>query len=186
MRGVWRELHRHPTRLSSKASPKAQDAALIEVFDTALACMQEDNTTVTRKQARQGRDWLLDVAVQLEFEVMPSSPWADRLTAAASICQDYAKERYAADIATATVRQRDGQARWIAMTISNVFQRRYGKSMYTQTARITSVILGREILVNTVAKWCKAHPVNKKPKIGRKLQPSNPPRSVNKRPKIVR
>jgi hypothetical protein len=134
MRGVWQEVRRQPTRPSSKASPKArQDAALIEIFDTALDCMQRYTATMTRKQVKRARDSLIDQADQLEFEAMSlsSSPWAERLMAAASICRDYANERYEADIATASERQLDGQAHWTALTISNAFQRLFGKSMYT-------------------------------------------------------
>ena len=57
--------------------------------------------------------------------------------------------------AMALERKHDGRARWVALTIGNKFRTLFGKPMYSLTATITSVVLGREIKSGTVCKWLR-------------------------------
>jgi hypothetical protein len=165
MKGVWRELSRkrdgtflYPARAAS------QDAALVELFETALACQQEHGSTMTRGELEQRRDRYLAKAVELRDDAFMMRGGSDvmerflKLQAAAQAYQDYANEIYASSLPMSVERKHDGPARWVALTISNTLRTLFGLPMYRLTATITSVILGREIDSRTVRYWCDKPP----------------------------
>jgi hypothetical protein len=167
MKGVWRELSRHNSNggFLRPAIGIDQDAAMLELFDTALACRKLPGATTTRRQAELGRDRWLAKAVELRDDagiILALSPLdaclerCRKLADAAQAYEDYAREVYAASFGEmALERKHDGRARWVALTIGNKFRALFGSPMYSSTATITSVILGREIESGTVCKWLK-------------------------------
>jgi hypothetical protein len=197
MRGVWKELSRrrrdgtflYPARdawwerrmfflLPVGGAPSAadarerQDKAVVELFDTVLACRLLHLATTTRRQAEQQRDHYLAKAHELERDaltmVAPSlvtgfvdkrdERWR-RLREAAKTYKDYAHETYTAAIRVSLERNHDGRARWVALTIVNKFHELFGLLMYGLTATITSVVLGRNVSPRAVRQWC--HPADK-------------------------
>jgi Arm domain-containing DNA-binding protein len=181
MRGVWRELCKlradgaflHPARgawwerrmpfLLPADARERQEEAMVELFDVALACQQRPRTTtMTRRQAEQQRDYYLTKAqeLQLDATTMLTDPASQRhkrhrrLLEAVQAYEDYAHETYAAAIRTSLDRQRDGRARWVALTISNKFRVLFGSPMYRLTAAITSVVLGRNVSRPRIRQWC--------------------------------
>jgi hypothetical protein len=166
VKGVWRELSRHNSNGGwlHPAIGIDQDMAMLELFDTALACRKLPGATTTRRQAELGRDRWLTKAGELRDDariILTSSPAFDnaaythrKLADAAKACEDYAREVYAASFGElALERRHDGRARWVALTIGNKFRTLFGSPMYSLTATITSVILDREIEPGTVRKW---------------------------------
>ena len=67
MEGVWRELSRHNSNggFLHPAIGIDQDAAMLELFDTALMCRKQPGATTTRRQAELGRDRCLAKAGEL-------------------------------------------------------------------------------------------------------------------------
>jgi hypothetical protein len=165
MKGLWRELSRHNSNggLLHPAIDIDQDAAILELFNTALACRKLPGATTTRRQAELGRDRWLAKAGELRDDariLLASSPLEAcleryrKLEDAARACEDYAREVYAASFgAMALERKHDGRGRWVALTIGDKFRTLFGSPMYSLTATITSVVLDREIEPGTVRKW---------------------------------
>jgi hypothetical protein len=171
MERVWWELRRpssgefyYPALVSSAANAKErQDNAMLELFITAFACRQRPRATTTRREIEQQRNHYLDMAnklrddarimlnhVDLSFEM--KRPLA--LETSAQAYEDYAREVCAENFGEmALERQRDGEARWVALTIGSKFRTLFGESMYGSTATITSVVIDREINTQTVRKW---------------------------------
>jgi hypothetical protein len=168
MEGVWRYLSRriflHP------ACGLSQDAALIELFKTTLACQHERGATMTRDAIEQERDRSLAKAEELRndaFTMLGGSDGMERfraLRAAAQALEDSARESYANSVATSLERKHDGPARWVALTISDKLRELFDSSMYGVTAIIASVILGRKIKPRSVQQWV-GYPAVKPPKI---------------------
>ena len=166
MESVWRELSRqrssgtflHPARGSCAANAKErQDAAMLELFNTAFACRKGWGATTTRREIEQQRDRFLAKADELRTDawmmlVQPSysKDRFQKLADAARVYEDHARELYATSSATALERKHDGRARWVALTIGNKFRVLFGSPMYGLTATIASVVLGREIESRTV------------------------------------
>jgi hypothetical protein len=194
MRGVWQQLYQrrgdgtflYPASdawwerrrfflLPVGAAPLAadargrQDEAVVELFDTALACQLLHLATMTRRRAEQQRDHYLAKARELERDAltMVANPeyfvakhgecWR-RLREAAKTYTDYAHETYTAAIRTALERNHDGRARWVALTMANKFHELFGAAMYGRTATITSVVLGRTVSQRRIRQWC--HPAD--------------------------
>jgi hypothetical protein len=158
MKGVWRELSRqrngaflHPALIGD------QDAALIDLFNTALTCRVQREVTTTRRHAEQERDRFLAKATELQHDAARMD-WEHfaTLSAAAQVYEDHAREIHATRVAMALERQHDGRARWIALTMAKKFRTLFGSStsMYGLTAIITSVILDRDIDPSKVRYWC--------------------------------
>ena len=155
MEGVWQELSKHGSNggFLHPAIGIDQDAALLELFDTALACRKLPGATTTRRQAELGRDRWLAKAGELRDDA--ASSWR---RPARWCLERYRKLRMQPGptkttparstrpaLEMALERKHDGQARWVALTIGNKFRVLFGKSMYGLTATIISVVLGREI-----------------------------------------
>jgi hypothetical protein len=151
MKCVWRELSRHP------ALSGDQDAALVDLFNTALTCRVRCVVTRTRSELEQERDRSLAKATELKQDAARMN-WEHfkTLLAAAQAYEDSAREIYTSNIAMAGERQRDGRARWVALTIAEKFCARFGLPMYKLTAIITSVVLDRDINPSAVRYWCGA------------------------------
>jgi hypothetical protein len=159
MEGVWRELSRqrssggflHPAR-------EQQDAAMLELFRTALACRQQYGRTTIRGELEQQREDCLAKAEELRDDaimmLVRSPHGSERYQSLMDAAQAYEDHAGEISFAGALERKHDGRGRWVALTIGNTFQRLFGSPMYRLTARITSVILGREIDPRTVRKWC--------------------------------
>jgi hypothetical protein len=190
MRVVWRELSRqrngaflHPARTPSMANAKErQEAAMVEVFNTALACQEERAATTTRGKAEQQRRRYLARAEELHHDAltMMSQPllfcrndilsdnrrhklwW--KLNAAYDAYQEYARAINAARLSMPE-REHDGRAHWVALTIGGKFRALFGSPMYGLTATITSLVLGREVSPRTVRQWCAPYPAVKPQKI---------------------
>lgn len=144
-----------------------QDAALIQLFDTAFTCQQRRGATTTQRQVDQQRDGYLAKANALRddgIEILLRSPLDQgseryqHLQATAQAYEDLAGEIYAASMPMALERKHDGQARWVALTIGNAFRALFGSPMYSSTAAIASVVLGRDIEPRTVRHWLLAGP----------------------------
>jgi hypothetical protein len=163
METVWHELTRksggafyYPARSGD------QDAALVDMFMTAVGCRSiwRDKATSTRKQAEQERDRWLVKADELERDAatMGFGPFWE-LTEAARTYRDHADKVYTAGIAMASKYRQDGRARWVVLRIADTCQRlfdspRYGPSaMYGTTATIASVVLRRKISKRRVQQW---------------------------------
>jgi hypothetical protein len=166
MEGVWRELSKHGSSggFLHPANGTDQDAAMLELFDTAVMCRKRPGTTMTQRQAELGRDRWLAKAGKLQDDariIMVASSFDAsherfrKLVAAAQVYEDYANEVYATLSAMALERKHDGQGRWVALTIGNKFHALFGKPMYGLTRTVVSIILGREIKYSTVCKWLK-------------------------------
>jgi hypothetical protein len=191
MRAVWRELSRqrngaflHPARAPSAADAgERQDAAIVEVFNTAIECQEKRAATTTRGKAEQQRRRYLAQAEQLKRDAhtMMSQPllfcgknilrdnrrsefrW--KLNAAADAYQEYARAITTAQ-PSMPEREHDGRARWVAQTIGSKFRDLFGSPMYGLTATITSVVLGRQIDSSRARQWCAPHyPADKSQKI---------------------
>ena len=172
MKRVWRELSRqrrpsgaffYQAYVSSVANAQGrQDAAMLELFNTALACRRQCwATTTTRSQAEQQRDQFLTKADELRTDafillVQPTynKEHCQKLADAARAYEDHARELYATGLAMAFERQHDGRARWVALTLSNKFRELFGKPMYGLSSTLTSIVLGREVAPRTVRQWC--------------------------------
>jgi Arm domain-containing DNA-binding protein len=170
-RGAWWE-RRMPFLLPTGAPSAAdaserQDEAMVELFDAARACQQRHRATTTRRQAEQQRDAYLAKAreLQLDATTMLTDPAPQRhkrhhrLLETVQAYEDYAHETYTAAIRTSLDRKHDSRARWVALTISNKFRVLFGSPMYSLTAAITSVVLGRNVSPRTTRQWC--HPADK-------------------------
>jgi hypothetical protein len=163
MRGVWRELSRQRNGgFRYPAIGIDLDAAMLEVFNVALACRAQSKTTTTQRQAELERDHYLARADELRddsFTLLTESPRGmsleryQKLQDAAQAYEDHANEIYAANMLVALERRHDGRARWVALTIGNKFRALFGQPMYGQTATVASVVLGREIDSRTVQHW---------------------------------
>ena len=195
IRGVWQELYRqradgtfvYPVRdawweqrrymggllpagaLAAADADERQNEALLELFDTMLACKLLPIATTTRREAEQQRNRYLTMAHELELAAKamrenPDSPidkrherWR-RLKEAAKICTDYAHEIHAVAMWMAPLdRKHDGRARGVALTIANKLHELFGKAMYGLTATITSVVLGRTVDPRRVRQSCRPH-----------------------------
>jgi hypothetical protein len=191
MRGVWRELSRqrngaflHPARAPSMANAKErQEAAMVEVFNTALACQEEsDAATTTRGKAEQQRRCYLARAKELQCDALTMVSqsllfcgkdilsdnqrhklWL-KLNAASDAYQEYARAINVARLSMPE-REHDGRAHWVALTIGDKFRALFRSPMYGLTATITSVVLGRQIASRRTRQWCAAHPADKARKI---------------------
>jgi hypothetical protein len=165
-RGAWWE-RRMPFLLLTGAPSAAdaserQDEAMVELFDAARACQQCYRATTTRRQTEQQRDYYLTQAqaLVLNATTMRTDPASQRhkrhrrLLEAAQTYEDYVQETYRAAVAMSLDRKHDGRARWVALTISNKFRVLFGSPMYTLTAAITSVVLGREVTRGRIRQWC--------------------------------
>jgi hypothetical protein len=126
METVWHELTRksggtfyHPARGGD------QDAALVELFMTAVGCRthQRNEATTTRKQAEQERDRWLAKADELKRDAMGFFIDSLVLMKAARAYRDHANKVYAASSAMAHSRLHDGRARWVVLIIAYAFQR---------------------------------------------------------------
>ena len=193
MRGVWRELTRqrkggflHPARAPSAADAKErQDAAMVELFDTALECQGSHEAITTRGKAEQQSDRYLAKAEELRDDAltMLEQPLlfcgkdllsdnrrhglSRKLEDAADVYKEYARAIHTAAQFSMPQREHDARAHWVALTIGNKFRDLFGKPMYGLTATIASVVLGREIDPRTARQWCAHHPAVKKQKIVR-------------------
>jgi hypothetical protein len=170
MQSVWRELYRRRNgAFLYPARSGDQDAALIELINTALMCRIRREATTTRSEIEQERDRFLARADQLLADILTlEGKHVGKLFAAAQAYRDHANEIYASNSTTALERRHDGGGRWVALTISDKFRELFDQPMYGLTATITSVILDRDIKTRTVRKWC-----------------GNPPRCALRRPKIA-
>src|SRR5262249_4244330 len=133
-----------------------QDEAVVELFDTVLACKLLHLATTTRRQVEQQYDHYLEKADELERDTltMVGNPeystakrdecWR-RLREAAETYRDYAHETHTAAARTALRRKHDGRTRWVALAIANKLHELFGLPMYGTTATITSVMLGRTV-----------------------------------------
>ena len=79
MKGVWRELSSHKSNggFLRPAIGIDQNAALLELFDTAVMCRKLPGATTTRRQAELGRDRWLAKAGELRDDariLLASSP----------------------------------------------------------------------------------------------------------------
>jgi hypothetical protein len=189
MRGVWRELSRpqrngtflHPARAPLVAKAKErQEAAMVELFDTALECQRSREATTTRGKAERQRSRYLSKAEELWRDAMTMSrqtlPFAGiltnqrryelsrRLEDAADAYKEYAQALHTAKFFMPE-RGHDGRGHHVALTIGNKFCALFGSPMYGLTATITSIVLGREIDPRTVRQWCAPHPAAKTQKI---------------------
>jgi hypothetical protein len=184
MRGVWRELSRqhqgaflHPACPPLGANAKErQEAAMVELFDTALACQELRGTTTTRGKADRQRGHYLAKAEELERDALTMSQQPllffgkniltdrrrdelrRRLDDAADAYKEYARALHTAQFCMPE-REHDGRARQVALTIGDKFRALFGSPMYGLTATITSVVLGRKVAPGTVRQWC--HPAHK-------------------------
>jgi hypothetical protein len=176
MERVWWELSRpsngaflYPARGSSAATAQErQDAAMLDLFNTMVACRNKRwATTTTRGEAEQQRDHDLAKANELRAEALRmllerrlradrAQECCQKLLDAAQAYEDSAREIYASSIAMAGERQHDGRARWVALTIAEKLRTLFGLPMYKLTAIITSVVLDRDIDPGTVRYWCDA------------------------------
>jgi hypothetical protein len=174
MQSVWRQLSRrrptgefyYPARVSSAPpAEEQQDLAMLELFNVAFRCQQKRHgETTTRGAIEQRRDRYLAKAKELRADGRmmldhDGGDWTSGMKrslaveVAAQALEDYAREAYATNSAMAFDRKRDNRARWVALTIGNMFCKLFGEPMYGLTAKITSVILGREIATSTVRYW---------------------------------
>jgi len=184
MRGVWHELSRrrnggflHPAR-----APSTQEAAMVELFELALACRKQHWTATTRGEVERQRRRFLARAEELEDDAMTmlaqslpsrgkdiltfeqrSELW-QKLEHAADACKEYAR---ALDATKCFIleREHDSRARQLALVISDQFRTLFGSPMYGLTATITSVVLGRLINSRQTEQWCARHSPVKAPKI---------------------
>ena len=152
---------------------KDQDAAMLELFNTALACQETarghddaaPGRAAARSLSRQGRR--TEGRRHRDAGAVPASIECQeryqKLEDAAQAYEDYASEIYATSLPMALERRHDGRARWVALTIGNKFRTLFGSPMYGLTATITSVVLGREIEPRTVRQWL-TYPAVKCPK----------------------
>ena len=187
MRGVWYELSRrrnggflHPARGVS-----AQEAAMTELFDLALACRKRHWTAMTRGKVEQQRrrylakaEELFDDAVTMMTQHLPCrgidfltleqfeqrGELGQRLMQAAAAYEEYAR---ALDATKCFIleREHDSLARQLALVISDQFRALFGAPMYGLTATITSVVLGRQINARQTEQWCVSHSPVKTQKI---------------------
>jgi hypothetical protein len=173
MQSVWRQLFRrrptgefyYPARVPSASTAKErQDLAMLELFNVAFSCKQNQHgETTTRGALEQWRDRYLARAKELRAEgrmmLEQTDDWpsgmerSQAMEVAARALEDYAREVYATNSAMAFDRKRDSRARWVALTIGTTFCKLFGEPMYSLSAKITSVILGREIATGTVRYW---------------------------------
>jgi hypothetical protein len=172
MRGVWQELYRqhrdgtflHPARPAGVPSAadarNRQDEAVVELFDVAaIACQQLSCATTTRREAEQQRDYHLRRAEELErdapaIEDIECCRW---LWGAARAYRNHARETYRTAVAMSRVRNHDGRAHWVVITVANKFHELFGSAMYTLTATIASVVLRRDVKPRTTRQW---HPAD--------------------------
>jgi hypothetical protein len=179
-------LHRRVQRLLSLVgmpSPATtakdqQAAAMIELFETALACRYLHCAPPTRAEAKQMRRHYLAKAVELEWDAMAIfndrdlysgksvekfwktlSDNCETLQAAAKVYRARANVIHRARLSLPK-RTRDVRAQTVVLTISNKFRELFGSPMYGLTANIASVVLKRRIDPRKVRHWC-AHPAVK-------------------------
>jgi hypothetical protein len=150
---------------SAPTAEERQDLAMLDLFNMAFRCQQKRHgETTTRGAIEQQRDRYLAKAKQLRADGRmmlehDSGDWTSGMKrslaveVAAQALEDYAREAYATSSAMAFDRKRDSRARWVALTIGNTFCKLFGEPMCGLTAKITSVILGREIATSTVRYW---------------------------------
>jgi hypothetical protein len=179
MRGVWRELSRqHRNGAFLHPATLGQDAAMAELFSTAVRCMNSPQTTMSRRQAKQryqefigkANEWLAEAWVLLAEAVGRDGYSAKhgerlaRIAGAADALREFAAENLAIEMRTALDRDRgEGQARWFALAIAEKCHALFGASLYGVSATITSVALNRSITPRTVRQWCARHPADKTP-----------------------
>jgi hypothetical protein len=192
MRGVWQELRRRradgknflypardawwerrrffalPVGGAPRDASERQGEALLELFDTMLACRLLPLATTTRREAEQQKGRYLTMAHELKqlaaitkrentnYSADQCHECWRRLQEAAGICTDYAHETYATAARTALDHKHDGRLRWVALSIANKLHELFGSPMYSLTATITSVVLGRTVAPRRVRQWC--HP----------------------------
>jgi hypothetical protein len=179
MRGVWHELFRrrnggflHPARGAS-----TQEAAMIELFDLALACRKQHWIATTRGEVERQRrcylakaEELLGDAITMMTQPLPCrgmdfltleqfkqrGELGQRLMHAAAAYEEYAR---ALDATKCFIleREHDSRARQLALVISDQFRTLFGSPMYGLTATITSVVLGRQINSRQTEQWCASH-----------------------------
>ena len=144
-----------------------QNAAMLELFDTAVMCRKQDyKTTTTQRQAKLERDRYLAKANELRGDAMVlgvlslSQECRQKLADAAQVYRDHANKIYATKSAIASERKLDSRAHWVALTIGDTFSRLFGKSMYSSTATIASVVLDREVKSRTVQHWLQTGGLN--------------------------
>jgi hypothetical protein len=169
MRGVWREL----SRLRRNGCPLypaqgvSQQAAMLEIFKTALECRDHlRDIPPTRVEAKQMHHRYLAKANELKSDAITVviqhldgltyekrwKLWAT-LEAAAEACEQYANAIRRAQRALPE-RERDARARAVVRTISDKFRALFGSPMYGLTAIITSVVLNRRIDPRRVRHLC--------------------------------
>jgi hypothetical protein len=172
--------------LAAADASERQDEALLELLDTMLACKLLPLTTTTRRAAEQERERYLAMADELELAAITMRENPDcsvdqrherwrRLKEAAKICTDYAHETHVAAIRTALDHKHDGRVRWVALSIANKLHELFGSPMYSLTATITSVVLGRTVPPRRVRHWChphRPHPADLEPKTTPKPHPT--------------
>jgi hypothetical protein len=187
MRNVWHQLSRrrnggflYPTRGAS-----AQEAAMVELFDLALACRRRHWTATTRGEVERQRrrslvkaEELRDDAVTMITQSLPCrgldfstyeqfeqrGELAQKLRQAATAYEEYARALEATKCFILE-REHDSRARRVALVISTQFRVLFGSPMYGLTAKITSVVLGRPINSRQTEQWCAGHSPVKAPKI---------------------
>jgi len=184
MRSVWHELSRRRNGgfLYPARGALTQEAAMVELFELALACRKRHWTTTTRGEVERLRHRFLARAEELEDDAMTmlaqsllgrgkdiltfeqrSELW-QKLERAADACKEFAR---AIDATKYFIlkREHDSCARQLALVLSDKFRALFGSPMYGLTATITSVVLSRSINSRQTEQWCASHPPVKALKI---------------------
>jgi len=153
-----------------------QEMAMVELFELALACRKRHWTATTRGEVeRQRRRYLAkaeelrDDAVTMLTQSLPGMDFstyeqfeqrielAQKLRQAAAAYEEYARA-LAATKCFLLEREHDSHARQLVLVIGNQFRMLFGSPMYGLTAKITSVVLGRQINSRQTEQWCAIHP----------------------------
>jgi hypothetical protein len=171
---------------------------MVKLFKTALECRYVNAPLTRAKAERQHHTYLAkakdlqhdaimmmtqclsaesDLLSQLVTEngvlvrkIGPQYELSTRLGAAAEACKEYAREIYRA-LPSLPKRDRDVRARLVALMISHKSQALFGSPLYGVTAKIASVVLGRQIDPGTVRFWRTSHPVVKAHKLDSVVKP---------------
>ena len=157
MRGVWRELLRqHRNGAFLHPATLGQDAAMAELFSTAVMCMNTPQTTMGRRQAKQryqesigkanewlGEAWMLFAeAVGRDGYSAKHRERLARIAGAADALREIAVEKFAIEMRTALNRDRgEGRGRWFALAIAEKCRALFRTPLYGVTATIASVAL---------------------------------------------
>jgi hypothetical protein len=174
MRSVWDQLSRPRNGgfLYPACGASTQETAMVELFELALACRKRHWIATTRGEVeRQRRRYLAkaeelrDDAVTMitqslpgtDFSIFEQCELAQRLMQAAAAYEEHACAFEAAKCFVLE-REHDSRARQVALVISAQFRALFGSPMYGLTAKITSVVLGRQINSRQTEQWCAKPP----------------------------